>query len=329
MNFNKMMFLMMIMVSTMLTISSNNWISMWMGMEMNLMSFIPLIHSKMNHNSQSMMIYFLVQSIGSVILLFSILMNSFLMVSPYTITEEFAKMMMIVGMLIKVGAAPFHSWMPEMMSNMNWLNNIVLMTWQKLAPLFVISNFNFNHWMFYATIILSSTIGAIGGLNYSSLRKIMAYSSINHLSWMFMMMSYNYQWIKYLMLYSLMIVMTCSFFYKYNAYYMNQLVSKTSMMEKITYSTLMLSMGGLPPFLGFLPKWMVIQSMMNSSMIYIMLIMIMMSLITLFYYMRMIMYFMMNYSMMNKWMIMKNNKMYNITMLYINFMLPVFFVFNF
>nr|YP_009472934.1 NADH dehydrogenase subunit 2 [Metatropis longirostris]AST10164.1 NADH dehydrogenase subunit 2 [Metatropis longirostris] len=327
-NFLKMMFLMMILMSTMLTISSSNWIGMWMGMEMNLMSFIPFISKiKNTKSSKATMIYFLVQSIGSVILLFSILVNSFIMISPIMM-EEITNMSLMLGLLIKLGVAPFHMWMPEMMSNLSWMDLMVFMTWQKLAPMYTLSNLINNNWMIMTSILMSTIIGAIGGINLTSLRKIMAFSSINHLGWMLIMMVNNNMWYMYLMLYSIMIIMACTFFNNYNSYFINQLNnSSMSMMEKYIMASIMLSIGGLPPFLGFLPKWMAIESMINSNMLIVMLIMIMMSLLTLFYYMRMISSLMMMFNYTNKWLYLNKIKMNYI--LLVNFSLPLFSVISF
>nr|YP_010373785.1 NADH dehydrogenase subunit 2 [Bryanellocoris orientalis]UPI55312.1 NADH dehydrogenase subunit 2 [Bryanellocoris orientalis] len=325
MNYSKIMFMTMVISSSILTINSTNWLSMWMGLEMNLMAFIPIL-SKFNNKkkSQSMMIYFLVQSIGSILLLFPILMNPLMSVSPTLIKESFILMMMM-SLLLKLGAAPLHNWMPEMFNSMNWKEMFLLMTWQKLAPLYMLSNISPK--MLPMFIYLSAMIGAIGGLNTTSLRKIMAYSSINHMSWMMMMMMMQAQWYKYLFLYSMLMIMACMFFHKYNFFMINQAPQKmTSMMEKYTYTMLMLSIGGLPPFMGFLPKWITIQSAINSDMMMMMMILIMMSMITLFYYMRIISPLLLSFSTTNKYKMGKNKLM---LMMMMNLMAPLMLIISF
>nr|YP_007626992.1 NADH dehydrogenase subunit 2 [Chauliops fallax]AFV25565.1 NADH dehydrogenase subunit 2 [Chauliops fallax] len=329
MNYSKIMFMIMIMLTTLMTISSTNWIGMWIGMEMNLMSFIPFINKNKNlKSSRAMMMYFLAQSIGSIIFLFAILMNSFIM-TPIMM-NEFIKTAMVIGMAIKLGMAPFHSWMPEMMSNINWNEMMVLMTWQKVAPLYTLSNL-MNNWSMYILIILSTIVGAIGGLNQTSMRKIMAYSSINHMGWITAMMITQTKWFMYLLIYSITVAMLCYMMNMHNTYFINQVSTMNeSMTEKLTYSILMLSIGGMPPFLGFLPKWMAIQSMINTEMMILMTIMIMMSLLTLFYYMRMISSLMLMYSSMNKWMKYKSpNTMMVSLMLTINMSMPIYSIMSF
>nr|QWX95598.1 NADH-ubiquinone oxidoreductase chain 2 [Plectropoda cruciata] len=330
-NSNKMLFLIILISSSLVTLSANNWLGMWMGLEMNLMSFIPLISkSKNKKSSQAMMIYFLSQSIGSITLLFSVLINSLVFTSPALI-NELTTIMIMISIMIKVGASPFHFWLPEMMVNLNWLECLLLMTWQKMAPLTILSNIMPNNWFMYTSIMLSVAVGSISGLNQTSLRKILAYSSINHLGWMMMFMSMNTSWYKYLIIYSILITMICLLMNMKNVFFINQLVSSSpSVMEKLTYVTLMFSIGGLPPFLGFLPKWMVIQSLINSELYLLLLIMMLFSLLTLFYYLRMMMSFILLYSTINKWIIHKiPNKSMLFMFLLMNSTLPVFMTISF
>nr|QCI09222.1 NADH dehydrogenase subunit 2 [Acanthocoris sp. FS-2019] len=326
MNSSKLLFFMMLIISTMITMSANNWFGMWIGLEINLMSFIPLIFKTNDKSaSQAMMIYFLTQTIGSMVLLFSLLINPIIFTSNLTINESI-NILIMSSTMIKMGAAPFHFWLPEVMANIKWMECMILMTWQKLGPLIVMSNITPTNWALYTSVILSTAVGSIKGLNQSSIRKIMAYSSINHLGWMMMFMTMQTSWYKYLLIYSIMVIMICLLMNKMNVFFINQLMSNSpSMMEKYTYVITMLSMGGLPPFLGFLPKWMVIQSMINSKLFMIMLIMMLLSLLTLFYYTRMVSSFILSYSTINKWTnYHKPNNMMLFSFITINFTLPVF-----
>nr|YP_010315905.1 NADH dehydrogenase subunit 2 [Leptocorisa lepida]UNA68811.1 NADH dehydrogenase subunit 2 [Leptocorisa lepida] len=330
-NMNKLIFLLMMVLSTLIVMNANNWLGMWMGMEMNLMSFIPLISKSKNKNtSQAMMTYFLTQSLGSMILLFSVVMNPLIMIK-FNFENMWIKDMTMLSLTIKLGAAPFHWWLPNMMSNMNWTECFILMTWQKLAPLTMLSNLNPSSKILNLTIILSGLAGSIGGMNQTSIRKLLAYSSINHLGWMMMFVSMSNSWYKYLIIYSMLMGLICYMLNFKNMYFLNQLMTNSpSMMEKFTMTMTLLSIGGLPPFIGFLPKWMVIQSMINSELFLMLMIMLMLSLITLFYYMRMMINYILMFSTMNKWMMFKY---ININFLYlnisVNIMLPVFLVLNF
>nr|AUW38586.1 NADH dehydrogenase subunit 2 [Hotea curculionoides] len=319
---SKTLFLTIMMTGTILTLSSNNWISMWMGLEINMMAFIPMISDKNKNSSQAMMIYLLTQSVSSMILMFSIIMYQMTM-------SELFNNIMLISLLIKMGAAPFHMWLPEIMSKMSWMSNMILMTWQKLAPMIMINSLNYNNKIMYMTIIMSVIVGAIGGLNQLSMRKIMGYSSINHLGWMMSLSKIKNNWIIYLMLYSAMITILCIMFNQLNMMHVNQVNSMNmTLMEKTSYFIAMLSLGGLPPFLGFLPKWMVIQTLINNNLMIMMMIMVMFSLLSLYYYMRMMTNMMMSSSTMSKWM-MTSPKSYTVSvMMMLNMSLPLIMIMN-
>nr|QMP96780.1 NADH dehydrogenase subunit 2 [Eratyrus mucronatus] len=276
-------------LGTSIVVSSETWLGMWMGLEMNLISFIPLLYKSKNMaSSESCMIYFLIQSLGSILMLISVLLNSSLVISPF-MGEGFLNTTLVLSMMIKLGVPPFHFWFPEILEKMTWANCSILMTWQKIAPLCVLS-YVVDNKIIPLIISLSTIIGAIGGLNQTSLRKIMGYSSINHMGWMIGCMKFNNEfWIKYLIIYSIIIVMMTLLFNSYSSFFINQVINTSpSMMEKSLIIILFMSLGGLPPFIGFLPKWLVIQSMISSNSIAVMFIMIMSTLITLFYYLRLI-----------------------------------------
>nr|UDF83704.1 NADH dehydrogenase subunit 2 [Allognosta vagans] len=288
-NSSKLLFLMTLVSGTLITISSTSWLGAWMGLEINLLSFIPLMNNSNNlMSTEAALKYFLTQAIASAIFLMAIILwmlkNNMLMYQD----SMYNNLLIISTLLIKSGTAPFHFWFPKVMDGLNWMNSLILMTWQKIAPMMLISYIFMFKIMFYI-IIISAIVGALGGLNQTSLRKLMAYSSINHLSWMFTaMIDSNNMWIMYFFLYSFMSMVVIFFLNNYKMWYFNQLFMTPSISSLIKFSFFinLLSLGGLPPFLGFLPKWMIIQQLTFSSEMFMIFIMILMSLITLFFYLR-------------------------------------------
>nr|YP_009694507.1 NADH dehydrogenase subunit 2 [Eurydema oleracea]QEI26492.1 NADH dehydrogenase subunit 2 [Eurydema oleracea] len=317
------LFMLTLIISTMVTLSSNNWISMWIGLELNMMSFIPLIVNKINKSSsEAAMIYFLIQSVSSMLLIMMVM----LLMCKYLVNINNILMMINISLLIKLGAAPFHMWLPEIMSKMEWSKCIILMTWQKIAPLFMMSNLNSSS-IINMSIIWSVGIGSLGGINQSSLRKMMGYSSINHLGWMLAINKSMNLWTMYLMIYSLMVLLVCMMFMNYKMYFINQ-ISSLSMnnTEKTSMFIMMLSMGGLPPFIGFLPKWITIQSMLNNKEIIMILFMVMCSLITLMYYLRIMMNMCLSYNSSIKWSTTYNVKPLMFFTIMINLSLPLIMI---
>nr|WEV93883.1 NADH dehydrogenase subunit 2 [Tylostega tylostegalis] len=316
-NSNKMFFMFILFFSTLITISSNSWFGCWIGLEINLLSFIPIISNSNNMLSSEVSLkYFLVQSIASINLLFFIIFKLMLM-KNFEI-NNFIMIMINSSLLMKMGSAPFHFWFPNIVEGLSWINNFILMTWQKISPIILLSYY-FNKNFLIIIIIMNSIIGAIGGLNQTSLRKLMAFSSINNLGWMLsaMMISEN-MWMFYFFFYSFMISIMCFLFYFLNMFFINQLFfMNINFMIKMSLLINFLSLGGLPPFIGFFPKWIIINFLLNNNFYILTFILIMMSLIMLFFYIR-ILYssFMFNYLKL-KWikMFIKNKMFYFINFL--------------
>nr|YP_011031296.1 NADH dehydrogenase subunit 2 [Delia platura]WQT73078.1 NADH dehydrogenase subunit 2 [Delia platura] len=285
-NSSKIMFFGILMMGTLISISANSWLGAWMGLEINLLAFIPLMSDNKLMSTEASLKYFLTQALASSVFLFAVIL--FLLNSSKSNSNYFMEMIIFSSLLLKSGSAPFHFWFPNVMEGLSWLNALILMTWQKIAPLMLISYIIFKP-LIITSIILSSLIGALGGLNQTSLRKLMAYSSINHLGWMLAAMyNSNILWMLYFTFY---IFLTFSMIFMFNMFkisHINQLFSMflhSKIMKFFLFFNL-LSLGGLPPFMGFFPKWMVIQSLTMNNQLLLLTFMVLMALITLYFYMR-------------------------------------------
>nr|BAJ24465.1 NADH dehydrogenase subunit 2 [Orestes mouhotii] len=303
------LFMSILVMSVIIAVSSNSWFIVWMGMEINLMSFMPLITNKNNMMSKdASLTYFMVQTIASMFLLMSIIMM-FNKNMPNSMNNTMLTMMMS-SLMMKSGMSPFHSWLPKVMEGMNWYNCFILMTWQKIMPLMMMSNIVELNWITTMTIIMSVIVGAVGGLNQTSLRKLMAYSSISNNGWMLMaMLISETTWLMYLIIYMIMMLTMTLSMNMYMNYHMNQLISMNeTTIKKLMLMMNMMSMGGMPPMLGFMPKLLVIQSTMFKYEIMLMGVMIIMTLITVFYYLRMMFPAMMLSPIEQKWLNKTNYK---------------------
>nr|YP_007026264.1 NADH dehydrogenase subunit 2 [Chrysomya rufifacies]AFV08337.1 NADH dehydrogenase subunit 2 [Chrysomya rufifacies]AFV08350.1 NADH dehydrogenase subunit 2 [Chrysomya rufifacies] len=310
-NSSKIMFFGILMMGTLISISANSWLGAWMGLEINLLAFIPLMSDNKLMSTEASLKYFLTQALASSVFLFAVIL--FLLNSSKTNSNYFMEMMIFSSLLLKSGSAPFHFWFPNVMEGLSWLNALILMTWQKIAPLMLISYIIFKP-LIITSIILSSLIGALGGLNQTSLRKLMAYSSINHLGWMLAAMyNNNLLWMTYFMFYTFLTFCMIFMFNMFKTSHINQLFSlffHSKTMKFFLFFNL-LSLGGLPPFLGFFPKWIVIQSLTMNNQLFLLTFMVLMTLITLYFYMRLCYSaFMLNYY-ENNWLNMSMYKSIN------------------
>nr|ADK21584.1 NADH dehydrogenase subunit 2 [Nectogale elegans] len=283
-----------IMLGTLIVLTSSHWFMIWIGFEMNMLAIIPMLMK--NYNPRSMEAstkYFMTQATASMILMLAIIMN-LLFSGQWTITNitnSAASMLMTMALVMKLGLSPFHFWMPEVTQGIPLSSGLILLTWQKIAPLSVLYQIfpSINPNMLLTMSILSLIVGGWGGLNQTQLRKIMAYSSIAHMGWMTAIMTYNPN----LMLLNLTIymAMTISTFmlFMYSSSTTTLSLSftwnKTPMITVLILMT-MLSLGGLPPLTGFLPKWMIIQEMTKNDSVILPTTMAILSLLNLFFYMR-------------------------------------------
>nr|AND96419.1 NADH deshydrogenase subunit 2 [Onthophagus vulpes] len=289
--FQKMIFSFSLIMGTLITISSYSWMGMWLGLEINLLSIIPLMSNTKNMMaSEAAMKYFIAQTLASMILLFSLILMS--IYYNYMIFYNSLSLIFLSSLFIKMGAAPFHFWFPEIMEGLSWTNSFIMLTWQKIAPLTLISYSSFSNMSYLSLIVIfSSMISGIMGMNQTNMRKILAYSSINHISWMLVsMLFFETIWIYYFMIYSIISFNIIIILNKLNIFYMSQLFSSMSNYPIIKFFFMLnfMSLGGLPPFLGFMPKWLTIQILIKMNLFSLSLIVIVMTLITLFFYMRII-----------------------------------------
>nr|QXT44245.1 NADH dehydrogenase subunit 2 [Alyscotermes sp. CIVT287] len=272
------------------SVSSNSWLGAWMGLEINLMSFIPLMSNVKNmYNTEASLKYFIVQVLASATLLFMVVMKT-LMEDLFSFeSNSYTPMIICTPLLLKSGAAPLHWWFPGVMEGLSWENCALLMTIQKAAPLMLMSYLIEMNIFTMMIIMLSTIVGSIGGLNQTSMRKILTYSSINHTGWMLIALTASENlWMVYFMIYSTLALTVVSAIKLSGVSFINQtmMTNKETTLMKFMMFTSLLSLGGLPPFLGFLPKWIVIQAMIMNNMAPLAVIVVVTSLITLYYYLK-------------------------------------------
>nr|QBZ38082.1 NADH dehydrogenase subunit 2 [Bambusiphaga maculata] len=273
-NSSNMMCLMFMILSTAMSLMANNWLFMWILMEVNLFMFIPLM-SKNKINDQSIK-YFIIQSFSSHLLIFSILMTSIFM------TPSKSSMLVLASLLIKIGMAPFHTWMPEIMTKLMWNECFLLTSLLKITPMILINKM-LTFKMTLIPMVMSLILGSVSGFNQLSMKKLMAFSSIFNLSWMLSAFYLSKKiLILFLIIYSTLNFKIMSFFKKMNIFYKNQ-INYLEFYKKLKINLSILSLMGLPPLMGFFPKWMILKEIAPKS-IFLMLIMILTSLASMFMY---------------------------------------------
>lgn len=190
-----------------------------------------------------------------------------------------------------MGAAPFHFWFPEVIEGLNWIRSLIILTWQKIAPLILLIYNSYLSIFLIFVIILNILIRGLIGLNQLRLRKILTFSSINHIGWIIPAINFSLNvWIIYFIIYSIITINLILIFNYLNLFFIKQIIIQFSnnLILKLFFYLNFFSLGGLPPFLGFFPKWLIINQLVENNYIILSFLIIIFTLFTLYYYIRLI-----------------------------------------
>lgn len=176
-------FMLLCIFGTLLSVSSRHWLGVWFGLEINLLGFVPIIVQNGGVQSvEGAIKYFIVQALASGFLIvggFSLGNSCFV----WFVWEQvdFLVVLCLFGLLIKLGVSPFHWWVPSVMGGLRWVSCGILLTWQKLAPFFILTSLSYLYlFMLLLFGALSSLVGGFIGIGQVQLRFLMSYSSIAH-----------------------------------------------------------------------------------------------------------------------------------------------------
>nr|AFQ38230.1 NADH dehydrogenase subunit 2 [Dacnis lineata] len=287
-------FIISLLLGTTITISSNHWVMAWAGLEINTLAILPLI-SKSHHPRaiEAATKYFLTQSAASALVLFSSMTNAW-QTGQWDITQlthPTSCLILTSAIAMKLGLVPFHFWFPEVLQGSPLTTGLLLSTIMKLPPitLLYMTSPSLNPALLTALAILSAALGGWMGLNQTQIRKILAFSSISHLGWMAIIIMYNPKLT--LLNFYLYATMTAAVFLTLNTTKVLKLSTLMTAWTKAPSLNAMLlltllSLAGLPPLTGFLPKWLIIQELTKQDMAPAATLISLLSLLSLFFYLR-------------------------------------------
>uniref|UniRef100_F8T200 NADH-ubiquinone oxidoreductase chain 2 n=1 Tax=Typhlichthys subterraneus TaxID=940470 RepID=F8T200_9TELE len=280
-------------LGTTITFASTHWLLAWMGLEINTMAILPLMTQQHHPRAvEATTKYFLTQATAAAMILFASTTNAFLsgeweiqhMTHPLPATTT------TMALALKLGLAPLHFWLPEVLQGLTLTTGLILSTWQKLAPFaLILQTPSTNSNLMIILGLLSTLVGGWGGLNQTQLRKILAYSSIAHLGWMILILQFN----THLTILALLtyFVMTFSAFMLLKINNTTNIQSLSTAWAKTPTLTalaplIMLSLGGLPPLTGFSPKWLILQELTKQELPTTATLAALTALLSLYFYLR-------------------------------------------
>ena len=198
-------------VGMLLMISSNDLLSLFMSMELQSLSLYILVSFSRDDftSSEAGVKYFIIGSLSTCIFLFGTSLvyglvgsTSFNEISVFMSDLYSTPTMLIVGLIfilvslsLKISAAPFHMWTPDVYQGAPSIITTLLSTLPKIAAFGVLIRllvYPFGEiivdWgkILIILSISSMLIGSLGALRQTDLKRLMAYSTINHIGFILM-----------------------------------------------------------------------------------------------------------------------------------------------
>nr|QOH92206.1 NADH dehydrogenase subunit 2 [Sylvirana guentheri] len=286
-------FLLSLAIGTTTALLSYHWLLAWVGLEINTLAIIPMM-TKMPHPRaiEAATKYFLTQATVSALVLFSALINAW-QTGEWSINSltDLPMNALAIALMMKLGLAPMHFWMPEVLQGISLPTGLILSTWQKIAPMILLlqTSHLINLNLAITLGLTSILVGGWGGIGQTQLRKIMAFSSIGHLGWMVIVLKFDPQ----LSLFNFLIYILMT-----TAMFMSLISISTTKMSEISMSwtkapaltsttlLVLLSLAGLPPLTGFAPKLLIIMELIKQNATLLATMVMFTSLLALFFYLR-------------------------------------------
>nr|NP_007339.1 NADH dehydrogenase subunit 2 [Albinaria caerulea]P48902.1 RecName: Full=NADH-ubiquinone oxidoreductase chain 2; AltName: Full=NADH dehydrogenase subunit 2 [Albinaria caerulea]CAA58306.1 ND2 [Albinaria caerulea] len=269
----------MIILGPILSMTSSNWIIIWIGLEISLLGFVSYyMLMKKIMSGEGIMMYFLIQSVSSTVMLLNGLYIFVNHASSYIYLFIFITMLML-----KIGMFPLHFWIIPVYSKLSYLNIGIVGLLLKIVPMWILMHMGcITSEMLNLITMLSVTsmlFGALIGMNLSKMRMVLGASTITHNGWLGMS-CISGSLFKYFITYGFSLVILLVFLY---------------LGDKMSISLSLLSLSGLPPFMLFIGKINVLLMMMETNLWFIVLVFAILSaVISLVYYLKFSVMFFMN-----------------------------------
>jgi len=317
----------------MVLVSSNNLITLYMALELvslPLYTIIAMQHQRCDHTPEAAIKFFVMGAIASGLLLYGISMiygatghlnipliasSNHQFLPSHLNMLRFGLIFVIAGVAFKLGATPFHSWMPDVYQGSPWPVTLFIGTASKIAALGMTIRLLINmlpglshDWQLWLTwiAIASMTLGNLQAIVQTNIKRLFAYSAIAQVGYMLLgFLCGTPQGYDASIFYMITYVITA-----FGAFLLLTLLSiaNGSDYEQITklkglnnqhpWIALMMllslfSMAGVPPFAGFIAKITIIEALLASHQTWLACISLLLSVIGVYYYLKIIkvMYF--------------------------------------
>ncbi len=312
-------------VGMLLMISSNDLLSLFMSMELQSLSLYILVSFSRDDftSSEAGVKYFIIGSLSTCIFLFGTSLvyglvgsTSFNEISVFMSDLYATPTMLIVGLIfilvslsLKISAAPFHMWTPDVYQGAPSIITTLLSTLPKIAAFGVLIRllvYPFGEiivdWgkILIILSISSMLIGSLGALRQTDLKRLMAYSTINHIGFILMgLIPGSEDGITSICIYLIFYITMNLGIFLFILNMQRDQVSVTSIKDlsglyrsqPLTagcVSIILFSMAGIPPMAGFIGKLIILNIVIDNNLFFLAVIAVLTSVIAAFYYIRLI-----------------------------------------
>nr|YP_010447201.1 NADH dehydrogenase subunit 2 [Donax dysoni]UTM92209.1 NADH dehydrogenase subunit 2 [Donax dysoni] len=281
-------------IGTVLVLLSNGLLGIWLCMELAFFGFIPILNGKGVCENEAASKYFIMQSVGSGILLVSFLLISSSNFMYEGVMELIIDVFLMLGFLIKLGVFPMHFWFPTVMSSSSWFSCFWLSVMQKIGPFWGVSGLGMSYMLvsvFLLLAVITSLVGAVGGLAQVHFRPLLAYSSLGQMGWMSCILFLNLEmFIAYMFLYSLLLIALLMGLNMMS----NQSINESpgwGDLKGLTFwvfsGSYFISLAGVPPMAGFVLKFAGVFILVKVYPLFLIILLIS-SMISLYFYLNML-----------------------------------------
>ena len=312
-------------IGMMLMVSSNDLLSLFVSLELqSLALYILVSFSKDDFNSSEAGVkYFVIGSLSTCIFLFGSSLiygivgsTNFSEIGQFISDQYNLPTLLVIGLIfilvslsLKISAAPFHMWTPDVYQGAPSIVTAFLSTAPKIAVFAVLIRllvYPFGEIIIdWGKIIIilsvaSMIIGSLGALKQDDLKRLMAYSTINHIGFILMALIPGSEdgitaICIYLIFYLTMNLGVFLFILNMRRDQVNVTkikdlsgLYKTEPVMAGCLAVLFFSMAGIPPLAGFIGKLLVLNIVIDNNLFFLAIIAVITSVISAFYYIRLI-----------------------------------------
>ena len=330
------LFILFAVLGSFILISSDNFLTAFIGLELQSLSLylMAAFNTKNLNSNEAGIKYFSLGALSSGFLLFGISMvyfdtGSFIFqkLDQFTYISEIGFSLILISLFFKVSAAPFHIWTPDVYEGSPTISVLFFASLPKFASLVFL--FRFYHelniadikslnYIFQIVCAISLLIGVYGAITQKIIKRLLAFSSINHIGFMLLaIMSYKLMSEGTLFFYLIIYLVTIFgvFTVILNLRSTEGEIIKisdlsglrfTSRPKAISMLVFLFSLAGIPPFAGFFAKFFVLSASINEGFYLLSVIAVLSSVIAAFYYLSVIKNMFFNESKVD--LLMDNNK---------------------